>query len=147
MALKAEIRSLLIQESVGLLSKEELIVKVDERLNYISTPPSWLLDLSFGEYPHYESDLDIINFPIQYDELLALIPDITQCFKTAQLTFDLLIQSAYLILDLLSEDTALYELLSWLTDEAEFYYTGMMKKQDVIEKISEALTEFIDANN
>ncbi|ONG42285.1 hypothetical protein BKE30_00305 [Alkanindiges hydrocarboniclasticus] len=147
MTLKAEIRSLLIQESVGLLSKEALIAKVDQKLIDISTPPSWLLDLSLGDYPSFEGNLDIITFPIQYYELLILIPDMTQRFKTGQLNFDLLIKSAYLILNLLSEDTDLYDLLNWITDEAEFYYTGMMKKQDVVQKINEALAEFINTDS
>jgi len=143
MALIEEVRSWLVQEQIGLLSKADLIALVDEKILELNDPPYYLTAISLKESLAHVPQLDLVKDSVGNKDCAPIARIMLQKLNNGEATLDDIGLYSLRMHQLLSEEDQLFVDFLWIDDEVNLMSEGVKDKErserdilETLEKIS-----------
>ncbi len=129
MGMREEVRSWLIQEKVGLLSKVDLVSLVDERISELDEPPDYLITISLGESLEHEPNLDLIKERCTNNECISIAGKMLERFQSGKASLSDLGLYTMKACQLLGEQEGIYSDFDWINDEVHLVNEGIKDRE------------------
>lgn len=146
MSLREQIRTWLIDESVGLIDTAELVARADRAIAESPDPPAFLIAVSLGEPLRFEPRLDLIKEPMGAADLVGLALRVLEALQSAEIDVDQVAAIATRVPFPRDADAAAaWSEFDWISDELELVRVGVKDETGVADRIADALRRAGDA--
>jgi len=127
---REKIRGWLIQEAVGLFSKNELVNMIDGEISAIEDPPYYLLKISFGESLAGEDLLDLVMYPVVESDCKTVARSMMDKYRSKKIDmYQLAEVSKKMYLSLEWGSCKAFDLFMWISDEVDLIEQGAKDKE------------------
>ena len=133
--LREEARCKLIDEKVGLISQDELVNWVDNKLLELNEAPDFLVSISLRESLEYMPQLDLVKDRVTDNDCPALAKRIMQAYKAGKIGFDEIEMIALNLTQVLKGTDNCYLDFMWISDELHLADCGVKEKDKSYEDV------------
>lgn len=144
MELIEEVRLLLIEEKVGLISEAELIELVDSKIAILDDPPDYLIKVSLKERINHIPRLDLIMDRVENKDCSAVAKKMLKALNSGKATFDDIGLYSLKMCQLLGTDEGSSVGFDWVNDEVYLMNEGVKERvksqEDIINILKELST-------
>jgi len=141
MELIEEVRSWLIEEKVGLISKAELIELVDSKIVEFDEPPDYLIKISLKERIDHVPRLDLIMDRVENKDCSVVAKKMLNALNSGRATFEDIGLYSLKMCQLLGVQEKPYVDFDWINDEVYLMNEGIKERAKSQEDIVNVLNE------
>jgi hypothetical protein len=142
MDLKSEIKYWLIEERIGLISKDELIQRVDKKILELDNPPSYLVDISIITL-ELEDELNLNLTNIDHDQILKIAERLLSLFKSNSISLTELGVHSYKLSCLIDPNNDSRTILNWIDDEIQLINQTVKPRKESENEILKKLNQLV----
>mgnify|MGYP001627909652 CR=1 FL=1 len=142
MDLKSEIKYWLIEERIGLISKDELIQRVDKKILELDNPPSYLVDISISTL-ELEDELNLNLTNIDHDQILKIAERLLSLFKSNSISLTELGVHSYKLSCLIDPNNDSRTILNWIDDEIQLINQTVKPRKESENEILKKLNQLV----
>ncbi|CAN5849722.1 hypothetical protein BH24DEI2_BH24DEI2_17750 [soil metagenome] len=129
------VRTWIIYQKIGLMSKEEVVQQVDKKIVELAKPPGYLFSVSLSESLNHIKELDLLEYPIDDSESTTVAQELLLRLEAREISYDALGACAFHMM-ILTSDEALVG--AWAAVESTLHYVNIGEAD-----LTEEVTEFV----
>jgi len=142
MNLKSEVKYWLIEERVGLISKDELIQRVDKKILELDNPLSYLVDMSISASV-LEDELNLNLTNIDNDQISKIVERLLSLFKSNSISLTELGVHSYKLSCLIDPSNESRTILNWIDDEIQLVNQTVKPRKESENEILKKLNQLV----
>ncbi|KPL94848.1 hypothetical protein [Vibrio splendidus] len=141
--MKSEFRQWIIQNKVGLLSREQLVQIADTYIIDNDVFPDWVTKISLGESLEREPLLDLMLEPINEGDCKVIASEILAQYQKGELDTQKLGDISHKLYLSLEWGCEAFDKFIWISDEIDLIKQGYKSNSDLDANIEKVLGEVI----
>ncbi|MEZ9391736.1 hypothetical protein AB4222_07480 [Vibrio splendidus] len=141
--MKSEFRQWIIQNKVGLLSRDQLVQIADTYIIDNEVFPDWVTKISLGESLEREPLLDLILEPINKGDCKIIASEILTLYQKGELDIQKLGDISHKLYLSLEWGCEAFDKFIWISDEVDLIKQGYKSNSDLDTNIEKVLGEVI----
>ncbi|MFA0329594.1 hypothetical protein AB4526_11100 [Vibrio cyclitrophicus] len=141
--MKSEFRQCIIQNKVGLLSREQLVQIADTYIIDNDVFPDWVTKISLGESLEREPLLDLMLEPINEGDCKIIASEILAQYQKGELDTQKLGDISHKLYLSLEWGCEAFDKFIWISDEIDLIKQGYKSNSDLDANIEKVLGEVI----
>ncbi|UTM56117.1 hypothetical protein L4174_009675 [Photobacterium sp. CCB-ST2H9] len=137
--MRSTARTWLIEEKIGLISKQELIDLADRYIADHDDFPDWMIDISTGSSLEFQDQLDLIIYPINMNDCKIIAQRMLDFLASDEISLKELgkaCEQMYLSLEWGSDP---FSHFIWISDEINLNEQGYKSTANIDQAVKEAL--------
>lgn len=137
--MRSTARTWLIEEKIGLISKQELIDLADRYIADHDDFPDWMIDISTGSSLEFQDQLDLIIYPINMNDCKIIAQRMLDFLASDEISLKELgkaCEQMYLSLEWGSDS---FSYFIWISDEINLNEQGYKSTANIDQVVKEAL--------
>lgn len=138
------VRGWLIEEQVGLISRNELVLRADEQIATLDSPPGFLISVSMSEPLTRVPRLDLVLHPVTDADCAILARCILKKIHGGELDMDAIESIAMKLKQIVQDSERSYVSFDWIAVELHLVREGCKDRESSTQDILSTLEKIAE---